>query len=372
MNILFIIILIIIIIEIINYFYFKDLYREYSNYCGVFQFNSSFDNYENGDPIMSPFNEILDCSYVKSFKDANIILFSDFTLIDQNIKTISFNKFKYYYVYGIMGSDDMANKIKLAEYLMLSGNKDKIPITYILENKNDIEKLKQKYYKTNQEKYNNENKDIYILKKNIQRQEGLLITDDINKIINNDDKYLVAQELLQNPFIINKRKINMRIYMLVVIKNNNIDFYIYNNGFIYYSPKEWKEKSIENDINITTGYIDRQIYIDNPLTHFDLYKYIGDEKSSILQKSILNLFKNIKLTYETLLLKKNKSDNIINFNIYGCDIAPDNNLNTKIIEINKGPDLTYKDERDRYVKYNLVKDCLEIINNNYNKNYIKL
>ena len=45
----------------------------------------------------------------------------------------------------------------------------------------------------------------------------------------------------------------------------------------------------------------------------------------------------------------------------GCDIAPDNELKVKVLEINKGPDVMYKDERDKKVKYNLVLDMFEKI-----------
>ena len=60
--------------------------------------------------------------------------------------------------------------------------------------------------------------------------------------------------------------------------------------------------------------------------------------------------------------------------ILGCDVAVNKNLECKIMEINKGPDLTYKDERDKTVKYNLVKDTLDIIGliNNPNNNFIDL
>lgn len=328
----------------------------------VFQFNDNFNNYNDTDKILSPFDELLNCKISKTFYGANIILFSDFSLIDQNINKIPFNRFKNYHVYGLCGSDDMANKMKLAYYLKLSGNTDKIPKTYILEEDSDVLDLKN----------NHSNNSIYILKKNIQRQEGILITRDISIILEEKSKYVIAQELLQNPFLINKRKINMRVYLLITIKNNKINFYIYNNGFIYYSPKYWETKSIDKDVNITTGYIDRKIYETNPLTHFDLYNNIGIENSSKLQKSIVNLFKNIKLTYEHILLNQNKKSNIFYFNIFGCDIAPSDDLNVKIIEINKGPDLSFKSKRDKEVKYNLVKDCLNLVNNNYNNNYIKL
>lgn len=321
----------------------------------IFQFNQQFNNYNSSDEIIPQFLKLLDGVCVKSFYDANIILFSDYTLIDQNMFKIKFNKNRQYYVYGISASDEMADKTKICKYMP----KNTIPITYILKDNNDISKLI------------NDNLKLFILKKNIQRQEGIYITNNIKFIVENRDNYVVAQELLQNPLLINERKINMRIYLLITVNKNNINFYIYNNGFIYYSPDKWVKNNTSNKINITTGYIDRKIYEENPLTHEDLYKYIGEVNSLKLKKSIINLFKAVKDSYKNKILSENKLKNIKYFSIFGCDIAPDENLNVKLIEINKGPDLSYKDKRDEYVKYNLLKDCIDIVYNNiYNNNYI--
>lgn len=345
-------------IVILFIFLFFILKKKEKETTKIFQFNQTFDNYYNSDTIISQFLKLLNGIPVKSFYEANIILFSDYTLIDQNLYKIKFNKNKHYYVYGMSGSDEMADKIKLSLYMP----KNTIPKSYILSNDIDLDNLIK------------DNLNLYILKKNIQRQEGIIITNNIKFIIDNKNNYVVAQELLQNPLLVNGRKINMRVYLLIIIKNNNINFYIYNNGFIYYSLEKWKKNSISKEVNITTGYIDRKIYEENPLTHEDLYNFLGDSNSIKLKQSILNLFKTVKESYKTKLISENKLNNITYFNIFGCDIAPDNDLNVKLIEINKGPDLSYKDKRDENVKYNLLKDCIDIVyvGNLYNKNYINI
>ena len=58
----------------------------------------------------------------------------------------------------------------------------------------------------------------------------------------------------------------------------------------------------------------------------------------------------------------NKSNfkNNTSFQLFGADVAPDNNLNVKLIEINKGPDLNAKDKRDNEVKDKVVRDVFDI------------
>lgn len=322
----------------------------------VFQCNTDFNNLTNSDMPTSPFTEMIDehgYVVVKDFNDANLVLFSDFALIDQKINSLPFNKGRQYYVYGLKGSDDMASKARLAKKMMESNSERYIPKSFVVFDEGDIRKLKEYHKEGN----------IYMLKKNIQRQEGNLITKDIEYITTKaaEDDYVVCQELLQNPYLVNKRKINLRVYMLITKHDNNMNFYIYKNGFMYYTPKFFEKNNTERDVNITTGYIDRKVYEENPLTLQDFNDFLGEEKAKRLWQNIIDTFKAIKSTYRDVLLKENEEIPGSQFNIFGVDVAPDENLNTMIIEINKGPDLSYKDERDKQVKLTMMYDAFTIM-----------
>ena len=52
----------------------------------------------------------------------------------------------------------------------------------------------------------------------------------------------------------------------------------------------------------------------------------------------------------------------ITFQLFGADIAINNKLKPQIMEFNKGPDLDAKDERDKELKQNMVKDMLKVLN----------
>ena len=142
---------------------------------------------------------------------------------------------------------------------------------------------------------------------------------------------------------------------------------------MYYTPDKFDRESTDKDAHITTGYIDRRIYDTNPLTIKDLYKYLGKRKERILKKNLVELFEYVGHCYKSTLYKYDSNQHT-NFVILGCDIAVDENLDCKIMEFNKGPDLSYKDKRDKEVKYNLVKDALYYIGltNHVNKNFISV
>ena len=373
------ILLIILILLLFTVLYIiKNRYDKDVKICSsinVFQFNPKFDNFKSTEPIISPFIEIINANQyniVRDFEDANLIFFSDFSYIDQKIKSIPFKKAceGRYYIYAICGSDEMASKSSLTVYLKSKGYAHMLPRTYVLNNAADLRQLKNDH--TN-------DGSIYMVKKNIQRQEGNLITSDIDYILNTSpkDDYVVCQELLQNPYLVNGRKINIRIYMLVISYKGETRFYMYNNGFMYYTPEMFQKNSMERNVNITTGYIDRKVYEENPLTFQDFFTFLGSEKGSKLLENIQQALGRVRETYENVLTNLNQGLPGVKFNIYGVDIAPDENLEVKIMEINKGPDLSYKDVRDKEVKLNMVFDMFAMVglknsDREKNKNFLRL
>ena len=92
-----------------------------------------------------------------------------------------------------------------------------MPETYLLENSSDMNLFINRYKKN---KY-------YILKKNLQRKLGLLLTKDLNEITNSKNNgFLLVQEYLPNILTINKRKLNIRIYFVVICYEGKYGCYL--------------------------------------------------------------------------------------------------------------------------------------------------
>lgn len=248
-----------------------------------------------------------------------------------------------------------------------------MPMSYILYDTDDINRFKKEY---------NSNK-IYIMKKNVQRQTGLLITNKDDDIIDGyKNGYVIAQELLQDPYEIRGRKINLRFYVLVTCKQGKINVYVYNNGFMYYTKELFKKNSTHSDHNITTGYIDRWVYDINPLTHDEFRTYLDspnvkDRNMTTQEKNIMGqkikisdvvfdrinkLLAEVFITFIGKICQSTLTYNNMKFQLFGIDISINDELQPMIMEINKGPDMGGKDKKDYTVKYNATTDVLRIAN----------
>jgi hypothetical protein len=173
---------------------------------------------------------------------------------------------------------------------------------------------------------------------------------------------VVCQDLLQDPLVVGSRKVNIRIYLLIVVdESNSVSFYMYEDGFMYYTPTPWTPNTTLISTNVTTGYIDRQVYVDNPLTLVNLMTLLGKVPGDLLMNNIKSKLARVCSIYSDNFKTSNATYPGKKFQIFGCDIAPSATLDCTIMEINKGPDLSYKDDNDKAVKLEMVKNALRLV-----------
>lgn len=316
------------------------------------------------------FQEVLNEHNITNNKNGNFIFPCGYDNIEKEIQEMPvLNDAKYYIIHD---ADMLASKewlwVHIVRHHGLTKALTMMPQSYVLYKQDDINRFNREYSSDK----------IYIIKKNIQRQEGLLITKNKQQIITGANSgYVIAQELLQDPYIIDGRKTNMRFYVLVICKNGNIDVYVYNDGFMYYTKSHFIKNSTEADPNITTGYIDRKVYEVNPLTHQDLRQYLDKERylsdiernirsqglkvSQVYFNRIYQLLYDVFVSFIGKICTGKKLMNNITFQLFGVDIAVNDQLQPMIMEMNKGPDLGTKDERDGKVKKGVLRDMMKIV-----------
>ena len=259
-------------------------------------------------------------------------------------------------IFGVHGCDLIVSKNNVWKLLENKFGRNKasklMPETYILFNEEHMELFKKNY---------NEN-DVYIMKKNIQRKQGLLLTSDYNLITNNDDdKFRIVQKYIKDTFMINKRKLNLRVYLLIVAKNNQLTSYYYKNGKCIYTNKDYTN-SLDLEENITSLNMDINIYQKNPFDLFELAQYLGREKYILLLNNIKNNLLNLEKSYKSILLRLNKNNNNnVHFQLFGLDYIFTKNLDVYLLELNKGPDMSSKNEKDYILKNRVYEDLFSLV-----------
>ncbi len=313
--------------------------------------------------------------------DWNVYFPCGYNYIDREINKVNPSSLKPdQRLFIIKNADQLSNKQKIWENLVKIYGRgiasEVMPTTYVLGSDKDMARFLNEYH---------QNK-IYILKKNIQRQKGLKISKDKDEIMKSKyDGYVICQEMLQNPYLIDGRKINMRVYLLFVCQNNDVSAYIYNDGFMYYTKEPFRKNSTEDGPNITTGYLDdRGVYERNPLTQQDFRRYLDNphaygrqlskyeeqlianynynkKLSDIVFWRIQHLMRKIVMAVKHTVCQGSHIQNNITFQLFGADIALSDKLVPQLIEINKGPDMGAKDGRDGELKRNVMNDIFKIL-----------
>lgn len=281
-------------------------------------------------------------------------------------------------IFIISGANQLAGKQFIWQHIK-SAYGDKatniMPNTYVLHSNKDLERFSDEF---SQDK-------LYILKKNIQQQKGLKITRTKKDIMGGSHEgYVITQELLQDPYLVSGRKINMRFYLLIICKNKKISGYVHKEGFIYYTKVPFVKNSLEIDPNVTTGYIDRTVYQNNPLTLSDFKNYLNSPKHSeklsdaetklreqsdsptIIGDTVFNriyiLLELVVLSLKGHICKNKNISHNTTFQLFGVDISLNDKLFPHLMEINKGPDMSAKDKKDKAVKTKVSEDMFALLN----------
>lgn len=280
-----------------------------------------------------------------------------YNYVENELPTIKINQTfdksnKQLYIFGINGCDKMVSKnniwATLKKYYGFDEASKIMPSSYVLEDKHDMKLFERDYRKDK----------IYIMKKNVQRKEGIKLTKDYNEIINGPkDEYKVVQNYIRNLYLINGYKVNLRVYLLVAINNDIKNFYVSDLGKCIYTKKKYNDNDLDFESNITSYHLDMNVYKNNPRTFDELRTYINKKEEDpnagalffVRMNSILQKMCNA-LSNEFYQSDNIKSHNAITFQLFGVDIIMDDQLNPFILEVNKGPDMSARDDEDKKMK----------------------
>lgn len=289
-------------------------------------------------------------------KEWDLYLPCTYTTVEKELKNLDIDN-KNQMIFGIDGCDKLVAKDNL--WKNFSNNYSRnylkrfLPDTYILNDDNDMRIFIKKYDKNK----------MYILKKNIQRKKGIEISNNLSRILDaKNEGFVLVQNYINNLFLINKRKINLRIYLLIICKKNKKKWYISKQGKCLYTNKDYDNKYLDKETYLTSLNLDKKIYNLNPLNLTDLKIYIGKKNYKKLFDRIINICKITKNIFmDKLCNNYNLKDNT-KFQLFGLDFIFDFNFNPYLLEFNKGPEMSYINDNDKKIKEKVYKDIFNLVN----------
>jgi len=201
---------------------------------------------------------------------------------------------------------------------------------------------------------------------------GIKVVHKLNQIPRK--KSIIVQKYLANPYLINGRKFDLRLYVYVTSYDPLI-IYVYDNGLVRFATSKYSHssKSLSNRYAHLTNYSvnkNNDAYIKNvdaegTNSHKwaikSLWQYLeaqGHDLTNVKAKIQQIIIKAIIASVPTVssLSKSNCKHRHTCHELFGFDIFLDSHLKPWLIEVNISPSLHTNSSLDKSIKYGLVKD----------------
>ena len=207
------------------------------------------------------------------------------------------------------------------------------------------------------------------------RGRGIRLLTDKENI----PKKIIATHYIHNPHLINGRKYDMRLYLLVT-GYCPLKIYLFDNGLARFCSEEYDlnpEKMSDRYIHLTNYSINKTSAnfeqnnsvsdeFGDKWTLFTLRKYFEKNKLDFdgVWKKIKDIIIKVILSVTDIAIPLIKSFKLSSgnlFELYGVDILLDETLNPWLMEVNLNPSLNCDSQLDLKVKSKLLTDIFNII-----------
>ena len=240
---------------------------------------------------------------------------------------------------------------------------DYVPLTFhVIKGEEDPEFLKfQEEFNVFEEKrVKNIGQNLWIIKpgENTNRGQGISLANSLVQIKDlisssssseaSEKHTFIIQKYIERPFLIHRRKFDIRCYALITSINGVIQSYFYNEGYLRTTSTEYNTKEIFNNfIHLTNDAIQKnseeygKFEDGNKLSYKDFQRYLDFHWSEKKINFICDILPNIKnLVKDTILACFSKIDpnrRLHCMEIFGYDFMLDVNLKPWLIEVNTNP-----------------------------------
>ncbi|XP_034454847.1 probable tubulin polyglutamylase TTLL9 [Hippoglossus hippoglossus] len=175
----------------------------------------------------------------------------------------------------------------------------------------------------------------------------------------------VAQRYIENPYLINGKKFDLRVYVLVT-SFAPLKAWLSRDGFARFSHTRFSLMSIDDKyMHLTNVAVQKKSPDYDPEKGckwqiLQLRRYLtakhGREMVEILFKEMDNIFVRSLQSVQKIMINDKHC-----FELYGYDILLDQNLKPWLIEVNASPSYAASSQEDYEMKCRLLEDTLNVV-----------
>lgn len=196
---------------------------------------------------------------------------------------------------------------------------------------------------------------LWIVKpgENTNRGTGIFITNKLDAVISEISSVFkgkvsntyVVQKYIEKPFLINKRKFDIRLYCLCTSVNGVFQAYFYQEGYLRTACKVFNSNDMDKFIHLTNDAVQNKCEDygrwenGNKLSYSDFQRYLDIKKIGVnFSECVLpKLKKIVQDTVRATWMKMNKDLRMFSFEVFGYDFLLDSNLTPWLLEVNTNP-----------------------------------
>lgn len=198
---------------------------------------------------------------------------------------------------------------------------------------------------------------LWIVKpgENTNRGNGISVVSDLasvkGEIRNNPcpstgQHTFIIQKYIEKPFLVNKRKFDIRCYAMISCFNGVLQGYFYQEGYIRTSSKNFSLASTNKYVHLTNDAVQKKcedygkFEKANKMSYVDFQRYLDNHYTSkvdFFSDILPQIRKMIKDTIQAVFLKIDTNKRAHSFEVFGYDFLLDSSLKPWLLEVNTNP-----------------------------------
>ncbi|CAG9317781.1 unnamed protein product [Blepharisma stoltei] len=218
--------------------------------------------------------------------------------------------------------------------------------------------------------YINGKRDIWIVKPGRKsRGRGIALFDNIDQIrqYTSGSKYWVIQKYIENPLIIQKKKFDIRQWVLIS-NSDPLTVWIYQDCYLRFAVDDYQLDRLENKyMHLTNNSIVKNsdnfedAEIVGCMWHINQLKEYFEEnwQRNVWQDEIFPKIR--KIVKMSLMSVGNLGRRQSSFEIFGYDLMIDENLQPWLIEINSSPAMDYSTPVTEVLVKEVLRDAVKVV-----------